>query len=216
MSSTEGKNPKNVMMKKIGLTVAVTTLSLSTLSGCFGSDKKTSSKSTKKAVEKKEDKKKEEKKEEPKDTAKNEFEEVAEKAINADENDTVKSLAFLDEFDKKKDKKLIRDKEFENIAMDAKDKSDNNLLAVTNDGKNLVFVPDTLTPNDHTLIASIDPPKVIIPQPSPDAVITPPIVDDNKPIDPPITSGDGDKPVDPPVKPPVGPPVDPPVKPPVD
>ncbi len=49
--------------------------------------------------------KKDEKKDEQQDTAKNEFEEVAEKAIKADEVDRVKSVAFLDEFDKKKDKK---------------------------------------------------------------------------------------------------------------
>ncbi len=40
---------------------------------------------------------------------------------------------------RRKIKKLITDKEFENIAMDAKDKSDSNLIAVKNDGKNLVF-----------------------------------------------------------------------------
>ncbi|WP_171004504.1 adhesin, partial [Bacillus sp. 2SH] len=202
MSSTEGKNTKNEMMKKIGLTVAATTLTISTLSGCFGSDKKTSSKPKKKAVEKKEDKnkdKKDEKKDEQQDTAKNEFEEVTEKAIQADEVDRVKSVAFLDEFDKKKDKKLIKDKEFENIAMDAKDKSDSNLIAVKNDGKNLVFVPDTLTPNDNTLIASIEPPKPVISKPNPDAVINPPIVNDN-------TGDSDDKVVIPPVKPPVTPP----------
>ncbi|EJR92473.1 hypothetical protein IKG_05637, partial [Bacillus cereus VD200] len=186
MSSTEDKNNKNEMMKKIGLTVAMTTLSLSTLSGCFDSEKITSTKYAKNASEKKDDKKEEVKKDEQQDTDKNEFLKVAEKAINTPKNDQINSVAFLDGFDTKKDKKLNKDKEFKSIAMDAKDKSVNNLTVVNNNDRNLVFVSDKLTPNDDALIASIEPAKVAKPQPNPDVVINPPVVNVNndKRVDP--------------------------------
>ena len=228
------------LLKKTGLTVTATSLSVGILSGCslFGSEN--SKKTDKKAsVSKKEDKKKQEERKEPNRLQEKDFDSLAENAVNSQESS--QNVAFvLDHMEKSSsDKQIVSQMKSSSeatervvVLFDQELSKSNNLNT-----KDVAVVASNSIPTEtkdnqfvfgnqkDTAVVSIGD---VIPKPP----VDPPTDGGDKPkppVDPPTDEGDKPKPpVDPPTdegdkpKPPVDPPKDggdkpkPPVDPPKD